>query len=69
MTYQLDDNIPLIEVKRPLFADMYADDYERGFSWGRYNKSRRDPEMVARFLRTFEPRNKFDNGYQEGLRT
>lgn len=69
MSYQLDRDIPLIEVKRPSIADEYADNWQRGYEWGRYNKSRRDPEMVARFLRTFETRNAFDRGYEEGLRT
>lgn len=67
MTYQLENDIPLIKVKRPHLADAYPDDWARGHSWGLYNKSRRDPEMVAKFLRTFEPRNAFDRGYMEGL--
>lgn len=65
--FRLDNNVPLPEVKRPLLADLYPDDWQRGHDWGRYNKSRRDPEMIAKFLKTFEPRNKFDRGYMEGL--
>jgi hypothetical protein len=67
MSYNLEDDIPLITVKTPSIADECPNDWQRGYEWGRYNKSRRDPEMVAMFLKTFEPRNAFDRGYAEGL--